>query len=212
MSETNEKTGESVYTSNELERIVFFSDAVMAIAVTLLAVELRPPDVEPNQLFQALAQLTPMFVSFILSFLIIASFWVMHHMTFSYIRDYDYKLVWLNNLFLMFIALTPFASALLGSYMLDVVALVVYSFVIAMAGFFRAGIWEYAVWGHRFVDSDLSQDIIKKLRIRNFLTPTAFGISIPAILINASFIAIWIVVPISILIFRKLPKSSQKSK
>ena len=133
-------------------------------------------------------------------------------MTFSFIRDYDYKLVWLNLLFLMFIALTPFVSSLLGAYMLNTVALVAYSFVIAMAGFFRAGIWEYAVWKHRFVDSDLSQSIIKKLRIRNLLTPIAFGVSIPAVLINVSFIAIWIVVPISILIFRRLPKSGKKSK
>ena len=212
MSTTNEASSKAAHTSNELDRIVFFSDAVMAIAVTLLAVELRPPDVEPSQLPQALFQLTPMIASFALSFLIIASFWVMHHMTFSYIRDYDYKLVWLNILFLMFIVLTPFASSLLGTYVLDETALIVYSFVIAMAGFFRAGIWEYAVRGHRFVDSDLSQNIIRKLRIRNLLTPIAFGVSIPAILINVSFIAIWIVIPISIIIFRKLPKGGKKNQ
>ena len=212
MSQVASDESHNSQTSSELERIVFFSDAVMAIAVTLLAVELRPPDVEPSQLLQALAQLVPMFASFALSFLIIASFWVMHHMTFSFIQDYDYKLVWLNILFLMFIALTPFASALLGSYMLDETALMIYSFVIAMAGFFRAGIWEYAVWGHRFVDKNLSQKVIRKLRIRNLLTPIAFGVSIPAIFINVSFIAIWIVVPISIVIFRKLPKSGHKAK
>ena len=212
MSTTNEESSKAVHTSNELDRIVFFSDAVMAIAVTLLAVELKSPDVEPSQLPQALIQLTPMVASFALSFLIIASFWVMHHMTFSYIRDYDYKLVWLNIFFLMFIALTPFASSLWGSYIFDETALMVYSFVIAMAGFFRASIWEYAVRGHRFVDSDLNQNTIKRIRIRNLLTPIAFGVSIPAILINVSFIAIWIVVPISIILFRKLPKSGRKSK
>ena len=206
MAKTKEENASEFHPSFGLERIVFFSDAVMAIAVTLLAVELKPPDVAPSQLSQALAELGPMLVSFTLSFMIIASFWIMHHMTFSYIRDYDYKITWLNILFLMFIALTPFASSLLGSYMLNETALMVYAFVIAMAGFARASIWEYAVRGHRFVDSDLSNDTIKKLRVRNMLTPIAFGVSIPLMLINTSFIAVWVIVPISIVIFRKLPK------
>jgi uncharacterized membrane protein len=189
-----------------LERIVFFSDAVIAIAMTLLAVDIKPPDVDPSQLASALADFSPKFASFALSFMIIASFWIGHHITFSYLRNYDYKLAWLNILFLLFIALTPFASSLLGTYQFNEIALIVYSTVIAMAGFFRAGIWEYASRGHRLVDNELSQDLIRKMSIRNFITPVTFAISGPLVLINVSFVAIWIVVPISIVAYRKIPK------
>jgi uncharacterized membrane protein len=206
MAHSNEHADSDFHPNPGLERIIFFSDAVMAIAVTLLAVDIKPPDVGPSQLAAALVELSPKFVSFALSFMIIASFWVMHHMTFSYIRDYDYRLAWLNILFLMFIALTPFASSLLGAYIFNDSALMLYSFVIAMAGFTRASIWEYAVREHRFVDSSLSKDLIRKVRVRNMLAPIAFGVSIPLVLINTAFIGIWVVVPISILLFRKLPK------
>jgi uncharacterized membrane protein len=189
-----------------LERIIFFSDAVIAIAVTLLAVDIKPPEVDPSQLVSALANLTPRFASFALSFMIIASFWIGHHITFSYIRTYDYKLAWLNILFLLFIALTPFASSLLGSYPFTIIALVFYSTVIALAGFFRACIWEYAARGHRLIDSDLSQELIRKMSVRNFIAPVTFAISGPLVLINVAFVAIWTVVPISIVAYRKIPK------
>lgn len=206
MSTSAENTNSGIHPGPGLERIIFFSDAVIAIAVTLLAVDIKPPEVDPSQLASALSEFTPRFGSFALSFLIIASFWIGHHITFSYIRTYDYKLTWLNVLFLLFIALTPFASSMLGMYQFNITALIVYSTVLAMAGFFRASIWEYAARGHRLVDSDLSQDLIKKMSIRNFIAPVTFTISGPLILINVAFVAVWIVVPISIVAYRKIPK------
>jgi uncharacterized membrane protein len=207
MAHSNEHADGDFHPNPGLERIIFFSDAVIAIAVTLLAVDIKPPVVaDPSQLAGALAALVPQFVSFTLSFLIIGSFWIGHHLTFSYIRNYDYKLAWLNILFLLFIALTPFASSLWGLYQFNIIALVIYSSVLAFAGFFRAIIWEYAARGHRLVDSDLSKDLIRKMSIRNFIAPVAFAISGPLILINVAFVAIWVVVPISIVAYRKMPK------
>jgi uncharacterized membrane protein len=206
MSNSTEQENSEFHPGSGLERIIFFSDAVIAIAVTLLAIDIKPPDVDVSQLPVALMGFAPRLTSFALSFMIIGSFWVGHHITFSYLRDYDYKLAWLNILFLMFIALTPFASAMLGTYQFDVIALIIYSTIIAMAGFARAGIWEYAVRGHRLIDSGLSNDIIKKWRIRNLIAPVTFAISIPLVLINVAFVAVWGIVPFSIAAFRKIPK------
>jgi uncharacterized membrane protein len=206
MTDSGQQTTGAFHPSFGLERIVFFSDAVIAIAVTLLAVDIKPPDVNPSQLASALAEFSPRFLSFTLSFMVIASFWTEHHITFSYIRDYDYKLAWLNFLFLMFIALTPFASSMLGNYQFDGTAVIVYSGVIAMAGFARYGIWKYATHGHRLVDSELSSDLIKRLHIRNLIAPITFAVSIPLVFINVAFTAIWGVVPISIVVFRRFPK------
>jgi hypothetical protein len=76
----------------------------------------------------------------------------------------------------------------------------------AMAGFARAGIWEYAANGHRLVDSGLSNDIIKKWRFRNLIAPITFAISIPLVLINVAYVAVWGIVSFSIAAFRKMPK------
>jgi uncharacterized membrane protein len=206
MSNSMEHLGAEFHPSPGLERIIFFSDAVIAIAVTLLAVDIKPPEVDPSQLAGALADFTPRFASFALSFMIIASFWIGHHITFSYIRNYDYKLAWLNILFLFFIVLTPFASSLLGNYQFNIISLVFYSTVLSLAGFFRAGVWEYAARGHRLVDSDLSQNLIRKMSIRNFIAPVTFAVSGPLVLINVAFVAVWTVVPISIVAYRKIPK------
>jgi uncharacterized membrane protein len=206
MSDSVEKVKNEFHPNSGLERIIFFSDAVIAIAVTLLAIDIKPPDVDVSQLPMALMEFSPRFASFAFSFMIIGSFWVGHHITFSYIRDYDYRLAWLNIIFLLFIALTPFASAMLGTYQFDRVALVIYSTIIAMAGFARAGIWEYAAHGHRLVDKELGSDVIKKWRIRNLIAPVTFAVSIPLVLINVAFLAIWAIVPFSIAAFRKMPK------
>jgi uncharacterized membrane protein len=206
MSDSVEHESSEFHPSSGLERIIFFSDAVIAIAVTLLAVDIKPPEVDPSQLAAVLVGISPRFLSFALSFMVIASFWTEHHITFSYIRNYDYKLAWLNFLFLMFIVLTPFASSMLGYYQFDVTAVIVYSAVIAMAGFARYGIWEYATHGHRLVDSELSSDVIKRLRIRNIIAPISFAVTIPLVFINVAFTAIWGVVPISIVVFRRFPK------
>src|SRR5512143_3862197 len=83
-----------------LERIVFFSDAVMAIAITLLALDLRLPVVDAavaGQVLPAqLAALQPRFMTFCISFIVIGIYWISHHRYFGYIRRYDTRLILLN--------------------------------------------------------------------------------------------------------------------
>ena len=83
-----------------LDRIIFFSDAVFAIAITLLALELHVPDMPTSQVAvempQRLAEMTPKFISFLLSFLIIGSYWVAHHRDFQYIKRFDRRLIWIT--------------------------------------------------------------------------------------------------------------------
>lgn len=82
-------------------RIEAFSDAVIAIIVTLLVLELRVPDlahhVTSQSTLQALLRLVPEFASFVLSFFIICIFWVNHHQFFHALKRADRKLLWLNN-------------------------------------------------------------------------------------------------------------------
>jgi uncharacterized membrane protein len=74
MSDAGEHENSVFHPSSGLERIIFSSDAVIAIAVTLLAVDIKPPNVDPSLLPLALLQFAPSFASFALSFMIIGSF------------------------------------------------------------------------------------------------------------------------------------------
>lgn len=101
-----------------LERLVFFSDAVFAIAITLLVIEIEVPDfaraISVAEQWGELAALLPSFFAFVLSFFVIGRFWMGHHALFSRIMRYDRRLQWPNLLYLMSIALMPFAAAFLG--------------------------------------------------------------------------------------------------
>ncbi|WP_199141320.1 TMEM175 family protein [Pedobacter sp. ASV12] len=99
----------------QIERMILFTDAVFAIAITLLVIEIKPPHIPhgatPSQMADQLLSLSPLFIGFIISFFVIAIYWRSHHRLFSFIKDYDDKLIWLNFLFLFTIILMPFSSA-----------------------------------------------------------------------------------------------------
>lgn len=103
-----------------LERIVFLSDAVFAIAMTLLVLEVRLPEIaqgsSPTQYVQALAKVWPLLWSYWMSFVVLGLYWSIHHHGFGMIVRYDGALIWLNLLELVFVALLPFPTQLLGAY------------------------------------------------------------------------------------------------
>ncbi|WP_242107241.1 TMEM175 family protein [Luteimonas aquatica] len=95
------------------DRVVFFSDAVFAIAITLLAIELRLPDEELIERVGAQAansETVSLFISYFISFLVTGLFWAGHMQTWKYVRHVNGKLVWSTLLQLMFVALMPFAT------------------------------------------------------------------------------------------------------
>lgn len=77
--------GERTEQTFDFERIVLFSDAVFAIAITLLALEVRVPEVDADALPQALLELLPRIGVYTLSFLIVGLYWVGHHRVFRYV-------------------------------------------------------------------------------------------------------------------------------
>ena len=90
-----------------LERLIFFSDAVFAIAITLLVIDIRLPDtdniLDNAQLTAQLLGMWQQYLGYIISFLVIGTFWTAHHRKFRYIKRYDYRLLFLNLLMLMVI-------------------------------------------------------------------------------------------------------------
>ncbi|MEZ4770514.1 MAG: TMEM175 family protein [Caldilineales bacterium] len=143
-----------------LERLIFFSDAVFAIAITLLALEIRLPEAagqfDDREMWAALLGLYHEYLAYFISFLVIGSFWMAHHRKFRLIDRYDNRLLSLNLLVLMSVAFIPFASSVISvsstRSATDFCAL-----TIIVVGLLFTGMWSYASRGNRLARSDVSE-------------------------------------------------------
>jgi uncharacterized membrane protein len=184
-----------------LERLVFFSDAVMAIAITLLAIEIRLPQLDPSAtdigLAARIAALGSQIMSFVISFVVIGIYWISHHRYFHYIMRFDYRLLSLNLVFLFFIALMPFVAGILGQYAYLPLAVIIYSAEVVALGFALGGVWWYASHHHRLIDVSLDRQSIRKMNVRALAAPLVFLAAIPLSLVNPLLgMALWWLSPL----------------
>ena len=100
----------------DLSRIGAFSDGVMAVAITLLVLNIESPSVSNDDLPDALVDLIPSLAAYVLSFALVGRYWVIHHGLFATFVRFDGVLLALNLTFLMLIALVPFATNLIDDY------------------------------------------------------------------------------------------------
>ncbi len=102
-------------------RMEALTDGIFAIAMTLLVLELKVPDLprsaSVSELLQNIGHEAPAFFSFFVSFLYCGLLWIMHHLAMHFIRHLQIALVWLNLLFLMSISVMPFSCGLLGHFL-----------------------------------------------------------------------------------------------
>jgi uncharacterized membrane protein len=133
----------------QLERMILFSDAVFAIAITLLIIEIKVPELHDytdktinSLLTHALAEKATEFIGFIVSFVVIGQFWTQHHKLFGLVQNYDNKLIWLNMHMLLWIVIVPFSNALNFKYGTDPVWMW-YSFNMFMIGLSLFSLWNY---------------------------------------------------------------------
>ena len=117
----------------ELERVSLFSDAVFAIAITLLVIDIKWPDLpetmEGIHLDRVLGPMLFSFVGFVLSFFFIGRFWAVHLRLFRLVRKYDQGLINRNLLFLFFIVTFPFTASGLFGRLRDGFALPFYIYI-----------------------------------------------------------------------------------
>jgi uncharacterized membrane protein len=101
---------------SDLARIIAFSDGVMAVAITLLVLNIEVPNVRDSELPSQLDNLLPSVAAYALSFAIVGRFWVIHHRLFETLREFDGRLMALNLVFLALIALLPFSTQMMEEY------------------------------------------------------------------------------------------------
>lgn len=126
------------------DRVVTLTDGVFAIIITILVLDLKVPELGPGVgLGDALDEVRPTFVAFVISFLLVGMYWVWHRGVFANVRYIDLNLVWINLLFLLPVAMVPFAASVLGEYSTDPAALHLYGAVLILVTLVRTWIDMY---------------------------------------------------------------------
>ena len=169
----------SVAGNLEYDRVLFFSDAVFAIAITLLVVDIRVPAFVANaghELYESRGKI----LSFAISFLVIGLFWMGHHRLFRYITALDRPIMFLNLLFLGTIAFLPYPTALLfAGTTRQPAAPAFYASCVAAAGLLELVVWLYAIRAKGLVPASVSP-ALRRLETAQILpVPVVFGLSIP---------------------------------
>jgi uncharacterized membrane protein len=128
-------------------RLVAFSDAVVAITITLLILEIKPPT-DYAHLLHGLANLWPSYLAYAVTFLFVGQVWANHHVMFDHIRAADRILLLLNTLLLMAVAFLPFATSVLAGSLRhghgERTAVVFYGLAFALTALTFNGVWQYA--------------------------------------------------------------------
>jgi uncharacterized membrane protein len=120
----------------DLARIVAFTDGVLAVAITLLALNIDVPDLpsgREDELGEELVDLLPSLAAYAMAFALVGRYWVIHHGLFQRLRAFDGTLMGLNLLFLALLVLVPFSTDLVDSYDDEPVAAAVFAAILGLA-------------------------------------------------------------------------------
>ena len=196
----------------QLERMILFSDAVFAIAITLLVIEIKIPELEKEHisdeaLLEGLGHLIPKFIGFIISFVMIAIYWNAHHRMFGYVTSYSRKLVVLNLFFLFFIALMPFSTGFyseyagreLVQYQLKI-PMTFYVLNLSTAGFINYFMWVYITNPkNKVAEPAIDPEVAMMGKMRSFIVPMVFLLMLAVAYLSNVLFAVYVPMFIPIL-------------
>jgi uncharacterized membrane protein len=179
VSATEDESRES---GRELDRIVNFTDGVFAIVITLLILTIQVPEIPPTLVAQELPSrllaLGPKILSYVISFLVVAVYWMAHHRIFRPIGGYDRTLLWLNFVFLMTISFLPFPTSLLGEYGEQQLPVVIYAANVSAASLLLTLISWYATNRGHLTAPDPDEGDTRHGRVQGLAVPVVFLLSI----------------------------------
>jgi len=190
----SKRTEHDVEGGLDFERIVFFSDAVFAIAITLLILEVKVPELDhvvsgEKSLGQEIWDNRRSIQSFLTSFIVLGFYWRAHHQVFRFVHRFDGNLIWLNLVFLLSIIWLPYPTAILGQFVDpeltqavgqsgQQLAVVLYAGSVTITGLLLTALWMYATRRHRLVDHDLPARFIQYQTLRHLIPALLFLASI----------------------------------
>jgi uncharacterized membrane protein len=188
-----EPTGRELIDERDLGRIAAFTDGVMAVAITLLVLNLQVPQLKSgNELDEALVDLLPSLGAYVLAFALVGRFWVIHHNLFETLRGFDRTLMALNLSFLALIVLVPFSAELYDTYTSEPLAAAVLGATLGLAAMVHWGMTAHVV-RRRFVREDHREATEPLAHPIGLGFTAAFLLSVPAAFLSVHIAeALWI--------------------
>jgi uncharacterized membrane protein len=184
------------FRSNDFGRIFSLSDGVFAFSMTLLVLGLAlPASAEGSALASYLAssKFFSALYAYVITFFIISLWWRTHSLQFSYIRSHTRRLGQFNTAFLIFIAILPFATQVLGASGSSPVGVIFFATIQVACGVTLAALWLYAAGPGRLTDPRLPKSWERYLTLSTVAVPLVFGLSIPIALVSVQYAPIvWV--------------------
>lgn len=187
-----------------LERLGALSDGVIAIALTLLVLELKIPEVvEDEGMLVHLREQLPHFVGWILSFLFISVIWHEQHLVFAQLRGCDAGFILVNLAQLACISLIPFASALLGDFATQPGAVIAFSAIMLLNGLAMAANAAYLAWNVRLHASAEAQAFAYRALFHLIASFTAALVAITTAYLHHPLTgaAAWMIIPVLVVAY-----------
>ncbi|MBK0380329.1 TMEM175 family protein [Mucilaginibacter segetis] len=195
----------------QMDRIALFSDAVFAIAITLLIIEIKIPELQSDftdsHLLEEFNHSIGKFIGVLISFFVIGRFWIGHHSIFGYVNNYNSKLLWANLLMLFSIVLMPFSTGIYSEYWQSpmITPVIVYVTNICFTGFMNIRLINIVSDPKNKLSTGLQNShFIKVSKLRSLVAPIIFLLSLVIAFFNivlASYIPI--LIPVAIVFVNK---------
>jgi uncharacterized membrane protein len=201
--------------SVEFGRVLAFTDGVFAIAATLLVIGIAVPTLQDagsvSELADALNDLTPAFVSFLVGFAVIVRYWFAHHQFFSMLARIDSGLIGLNLVYLAFIAFLPFPTALLGTYFENPLSVATYAVIVAAVSGLEVVLFRHA-HRNRLVEPPLPPDVYRWSLLMSGSPVLFFLLSIPVAFFHTGLaVAFWFAgIPLGAVLDRRKPERADE--
>jgi len=187
-----------------LERLLFLSDGVYAIALTLLAVELVLPEsaagLHGDRLLESLLESWPRVLAFLISFTVIANFWVGHNVLLQHVRRIDGGLMWLALLQLMCVAFIPYPTSVIGGHIADPVAQQFYFATLLLSGLVMEALWWYMTSRRRLLEPDLSLRFVRRTHLISLTLPATMLVLMGLVAVGIG----WLLNPLFLFAFATL--------
>jgi uncharacterized membrane protein len=177
--------------SSTTVRLEAFSDAVIAIAITLLVIEIHVPNAKQGDLLDELWDQWPSYAAFFISFVVIGIMWVSHHSMFERIATVDRRLLFLNLILLLGIGFLPFPTALLATYVQDgghnaSVSAAIYSATMCVIGVVFYFMWVHLEHRPHLLVEGITVEQIRRAEQKSLVGPIVYGLSV-----GIAFISAW---------------------
>ncbi|WP_254524123.1 TMEM175 family protein [Natrinema caseinilyticum] len=200
---------------DETDRLVALSDGVIAIAITLLVLEISVPTVPAGSSLSFLPELVAEqwheFVGYALSFLVVGLYWILHRRVFVHVERHDRGVLWLNLFFLLLVAFVPYGTNLFINYP-NQFGITFYAGVLALTGLCLALLWGY-VSREDLLEEGLTSRTVLIQEARFLASPLVFILSMGVAVVDPSLaILTWtLLIPINAVLQSRLLESLERS-